>query len=119
MSAQYSNTRPALSLSEALTLPQSYYTDPAWFQREMEAIHSETWLCAGRTSRIPEPGGYFLRQVGNAKIIITRDEQRAIRAFHNVCRHRGTFLITQSEGQCSGRSQCPYHAWTHRLDGTL
>jgi Rieske 2Fe-2S family protein len=119
MSAQYSNTRPELSLSEALTLPQSYYTDPAWFQREMEAIHCDMWLCAGRTGQIPDPGDYFLRQVGNASVIITRDEQGEIRAFHNVCRHRGTLLCNQNEGIFNGRIQCPYHAWTYRLDGTL
>src|SRR6185437_4781317 len=99
MSPQYSNSRPALSLSEAITLPQSYYTDPAWFQREMEAVHLEMWLCAGRAGQIPKPGDYFLRQVGNANVIITRDEQGEIRAFHNVCRHRGTLLTSESEGQ--------------------
>lgn len=119
MSAQYSNTRPELSLSEALTLAQSYYTDAAWFQRELEAIHLDMWLCAGRTGQIPDAGDYFLRQIGNANVIITRDDQGAIRAFHNVCRHRGTLLCNENEGRFNGRIQCPYHAWTYRFDGTL
>ena len=85
----------------------------------MEAIHFDMWLCAGRTSQIPDAGDYFLRQFANASVIITRDEQGNIRAFHNVCRHRGTMLCQQEEGKFAGRIQCQYHAWTYRLDGTL
>ena len=119
MSAPYSNSRPALSLSEALTLPQRYYTDPEWFQREMEAIHFDMWQCAGRTDQVRNPGDYFVRQVANASVIITRDEQGRTRAFHNVCRHRGTLLCKEQEGRFNGRIQCQYHAWTYKLDGTL
>jgi Rieske 2Fe-2S family protein len=119
MSTSYSNTRPEIAVSEAMTLPQRYYTDPAWFQREMEAIHFDMWLCAGRTTQIPEVGDYFLRQFANASIITTRDDQGNIRAFHNVCRHRGTMLCQQEEGRFAGRIQCQYHAWTYKLDGTL
>jgi glycine betaine catabolism A len=115
----YSNTRPEVAVSEATTLPQRYYTDLAWFQREMEAIHFDMWLCAGRASRIPDAGDYFRRQIANASVIITRDEQGSIRAFHNVCRHRGTMLCQQDEGKFAGRIQCQYHAWTYKLDGTL
>jgi glycine betaine catabolism A len=119
MSGSYSNTRPEVAVSEAMTLPQRYYTDPAWFHCEMEAIHFDMWLCAGRASQIPEAGDYFLRQFANASVIITRDEQGNIRAFHNVCRHRGTMLCQQEEGKFAGRIQCQYHAWTYKLDGTL
>jgi len=119
MSASYSNTRPDLAISEALTLPQRYYTDPEWFHHEMEAIHFDMWLCAGRTSQIPNAGDYLVRQIANASVIITRDEQGEIRAFHNVCRHRGTLLCTEKEGKFNGRIQCQYHAWTYKLDGTL
>jgi Rieske 2Fe-2S family protein len=115
----YSNTRPDLAISEALTLPQRYYADPGWFQREMEAIHFDMWLCAGRTSQIASAGDYFVRQIANASMIITRDDRGEIRAFHNVCRHRGTLLCTESEGKFNGRIQCQYHAWTYKLDGTL
>ncbi len=119
MSGSYSNTRPEFVVSEALTLPQRYYTDPEWFQREMEAIHFDMWLCAGRTSQIANAGDYFVRQIANASVIITRDEQGGIRAFHNVCRHRGTLLCNENQGRFNGRIQCQYHAWTYRLDGTL
>lgn len=119
MPASYSNTRPELPLTDALTLPQRYYNDPEWFRREMETIHFAMWLCAGRTSRIPNAGDYFVRQVANASVIIMRDEQGKIRAFHNVCRHRGTLLCKEAEGKFNGRIQCQYHAWTYKLDGSL
>jgi len=119
MSNTYSNSRPPLEVSQATTLPQRYYVDPEWFHREMEAIHCDMWLCAGRAGQIPNPGDYFLRRFANASVIIVRDERGGVRAFHNVCRHRGTLLCTADEGNFSGRIQCPYHAWTYRLDGTL
>jgi phenylpropionate dioxygenase-like ring-hydroxylating dioxygenase large terminal subunit len=119
MSTAYSNTRPELAVHNAMTLPQSCYTDPAWFQREMEAIYSDMWLCAGRVGQISNAGDYFVRNVANASVIVTRDEQGGIRAFHNVCRHRGTQLCKSEEGKFAGRIQCLYHAWTYRLDGTL
>jgi glycine betaine catabolism A len=119
MSSTYSNTRPELAISDATTLPQRYYTDPEWFQREMEAIHFDMWLSAGRANQIPKPGDYFVRNFANASVIIVRDDQGVIRAFHNVCRHRGTLLCQEDAGRFAGRIQCQYHAWTYKLDGTL
>jgi Rieske 2Fe-2S family protein len=115
--AVYVNTRP--ELAEATTLPARYYTDPAHFARELEAIHYEMWLAAGRSEQIAAPGAYFLRQVGNASVIVLRDERGGISAFHNVCRHRGTLLCQEPEGKLASRIQCPYHAWTYGLDGEL
>lgn len=119
MSKTYTNSRPEVAIAQATTLPQSCYTDPAWFRQEMEAIHFDMWLCAGRAHQIPNPGDYFLRRVAGASIIIVRDEQGEIRAFHNVCRHRGTLLCKEGAGTFAGRIQCQYHAWTYKLDGTL
>ncbi|HSD29117.1 MAG TPA: Rieske 2Fe-2S domain-containing protein, partial [Vicinamibacteria bacterium] len=72
----------------ARTLPATYYTDPAHFEREMETIHCRMWLCAGRAEALPTPGRYVLRGFGNADIILLRDERGGLAAFHNVCRHR-------------------------------
>lgn len=119
MSKTYPNSRAEVVAADALTLPQRYYTDPEWFQREMEAIHFDMWLCAGRSKQIPKAGDYFVRRVANANVIIVRDDQGGIRAFHNVCRHRGTLLCKQECGTFNGRIQCEYHAWTYKLDGTL
>jgi Rieske 2Fe-2S family protein len=119
MLTSYTNTRPEIALSEAMTLPQRYYIAADWFQREMEAIHFDMWLCAGRTDQIPNAGDYLVRQAANSSIIIVRDDQGGIRAFHNVCRHRGTSLCKEAAGTFPGRIQCQYHAWTYKLDGTL
>ena len=114
----YVNTRPEMSVG-IKTLPASYYTDPAHFAAEMERIHFDMWLCAGRTEQVPEPGSYFVRRVGNASVIILRDAEGKVRAHHNVCRHRGTMLCGDGEGRFAGRIQCQYHAWTYGLDGAL
>jgi phenylpropionate dioxygenase-like ring-hydroxylating dioxygenase large terminal subunit len=114
----YVNTRPEMP-EGVKTLPARYYTDPAHFQLEMERIHFDMWLCAGRTEQVAAPGRYFLRQVGNASVVVLAGEDGGVSAFHNVCRHRGTRLCNADEGQLPGRIQCPYHAWTYGLDGHL
>jgi len=103
----------------AKTLPARYYTDPAIFRQEVESFFFESWICAGRTEQIAEPGEYFLREVGGESIIITREPGGEPRAFYNVCRHRGTRMCTDAEGKLPGRIQCPYHGWTYALDGCL
>ncbi len=116
--AVYTDSRPEFPPG-IKTLPARYYTDPAWFQQELEAIHFDMWLHAGRVDQIPDPGNFFVRRVGNASVIILRDERGGVAAFHNVCRHRGTMLCKQDEGKLAGRIQCSYHAWTYGLDGKL
>jgi Rieske 2Fe-2S family protein len=101
------------------TLPAKYYTDPEIFRREIEAIYFDSWICAGRAEMIEHPGDYFLRDVAGESIIVTRDAASTVRAFYNVCRHRGTRMCTVAEGTFDGRVQCPYHGWTYGLDGRL
>jgi Rieske 2Fe-2S family protein len=101
------------------TLPGRYYTDPENYRQEIERFYFHRWICAGRTSQIPNPGDYFLRDVAGESIIVTRDASGAVRAFFNVCRHRGTRICTQAEGVFAGRIACPYHGWTYALDGAL
>jgi Rieske 2Fe-2S family protein len=101
------------------TLPGQYYTDPAVFGREVEALFWDSWICGGRAEAIERPGDYFLRDVAGESIIVTRDAQAVIRAFYNVCRHRGTRLCAVPEGHVEGCLQCPYHGWKYGLDGRL
>jgi glycine betaine catabolism A len=103
----------------AKTLPARYFTDPDVFKDEFERFYCETWVCAGRTHQIPNPGDYFLRDIAGESIIIVRDNNCEIRAFFNVCRHRGTRICPLPEGSFAGRIQCPYHGWTYHLDGSL
>jgi Rieske 2Fe-2S family protein len=114
----YANTRPEIPV-ETLTLQASYYTDPAHFAREMDAIHFAMWLYGGRTAELPAAGSYVVRKIANANVLVVRGEDGQLRAFHNVCRHRGTLLCKEEEGTLAGRIQCSYHAWTYGLDGAL
>jgi Rieske 2Fe-2S family protein len=111
--------RTDVALAGAHTLPGRYFTSPEIFALESEKIFQQRWLCVGRESQIARPGDYFLEQVGSESIIILRDRSDRVRAFYNVCRHRGTRLCEDHRGQFSGTIQCPYHAWTYTLDGRL
>jgi Rieske 2Fe-2S family protein len=103
-----------------MTLPARYYTDPEQYRAEMERFFFGQWVCAGREERLARPGGYFLCDVAGESVIVTRDTKGAVRAFYNVCRHRGTRMCTEPEGALpGGRIRCPYHAWTYALDGRL
>jgi glycine betaine catabolism A len=105
--------------SVATTLPARYYTDPGVFQRELEHFYCEMWICVGRVHQIPNSGDYFVREIAGESIIIVRDNDDSVRAFFNVCRHRGTRICATAEGQFAGRIQCGYHGWTYGLDGHL
>jgi Rieske 2Fe-2S family protein len=114
---------------DARTLPARYYTDTDLFDREMERIFGRMWISAGRVDEVAEPGSYVTRIVGRGggggapskeeSVIIVRDRQNRLRAFFNVCRHRGTRICTSTEGRFADTIQCPYHAWTYGLDGRL
>jgi phenylpropionate dioxygenase-like ring-hydroxylating dioxygenase large terminal subunit len=108
-----------IAIDGAKTLPRHYYVAPEVFQEEGERIFARRWLCVGREDRIAAPGDYFLQQVGTESIIILRDRAGTVRAYYNVCRHRGTRLCEEHSGQFSETIQCPYHAWTYALDGRL
>jgi Rieske 2Fe-2S family protein len=115
----YIQDRPSLPPG-VLTPPARFYVDPGHFARELEAIHCDMWLCAGRMEQVSSPGSYFVRRAGHASVLVVGGEGGAVSAFHNVCRHRGTLLCGEDEGKLGGRIQCPYHAWTYALeDGRL
>jgi Rieske 2Fe-2S family protein len=107
------------SARNATTLPQRYYTDETVFRRETERIFAARWLYVGRASTLAAPGQYVLVDVDADSVIVVRDGAGTVRAFHNVCRHRGTRLCRESAGAFSKSIQCPYHAWTYGLDGQL
>ncbi len=108
---------PATSVPK--TLPARYFTDPDVYKHEIEEFYFGSWICAGRTEQVAESGQYFIRDVCGESIIVTSDATAAIRAFYNVCRHRGTRMIVAPEGKLPGRVQCPYHGWSYGLDGCL
>ena len=102
----------------ARTLPQRYFVSPEVLAEEQEKIFSTHWMLVGHQSQIARPGDYFVQEVAGESLIIARDQNEEVRAFYNVCRHRGTRLCEDRAGH-SATIQCPYHAWTYALDGRL
>ena len=97
---------------------REFYASDAVFEADMDQIVSRKWLLAGHVSRIPDKGDYFLFRVGSEQIIVIREHATSVRAFFNVCRHRGS-TICQAESGNARKLICPYHAWTYGLDGAL
>ncbi len=99
------------------TLPYSWYVDPEILRREHERIFRSAWQYAGHAGEAPEPGTYFASRAGRTPVVVTRARDGELRAFLNVCRHRGHPVV---EGAGKRETlQCPYHAWTYGLDGSL
>jgi len=105
--------------ADAKALPQRYFISPDVFAEEQEKIFSRQWVLVGHQSRIAHAGDYFVSKVANESLIVIRDKRGEIRGFYNVCRHRGSRLIENTNGQLSAAIQCPYHAWTYGLNGRL
>ncbi|MBJ3811571.1 aromatic ring-hydroxylating dioxygenase subunit alpha [Streptomyces flavofungini] len=108
-----------VSASLIATLPGHYYTDPDVFLQEQERLFEALWCCAVRAADLDRPGAYRTVQVGRESVLITRARDGGLRAFLNVCRHRGARLCADEAGQVRRSLQCPYHAWTYDLDGRL
>jgi Rieske 2Fe-2S family protein len=103
-----------------MTLPQPYYVDTDVYQKEIDRFFFNKWVCVGRAEQVASPGTYFLIEIGNENVIVTRDQSNRLQAHYNVCRHRGTRMCTKPEGVFpNNRIRCPYHAWTYGLDGAL
>ena len=103
----------------ARTMPREFYTSPDILAEEWERIFAREWNCVGRASRIPQRGDYMLRTVAGESLIIVRGADDVLRAFFNICRHRGTRICAAASGRFSETIQCPYHAWTYTTDGRL
>ncbi|WP_369046652.1 aromatic ring-hydroxylating oxygenase subunit alpha [Sinomonas sp. P10A9] len=110
-----------VKISESLiaTLPGSAYVDEAVFRAEQERIFEQMWFCAVRSADLEGPGTFKTVQVGRESVIVSRNRKGEIRAFFNICRHRGVKLCMEDSGKAERSFQCPYHAWTYDLDGKL
>ena len=104
-------------LARAATIPARWYIDPAFLEAERRRVFGGTWQYAGHADAVANPGSFLACEIGGEPVLVSRDSSGALRAFSNVCRHRGSLLV---EGQGSGNViRCPYHAWTYSLDGQL
>jgi Rieske 2Fe-2S family protein len=111
------------------TLPSSWYTSAQVFALEKERIFCREWLCVARAEELAEPGAFRVLEVLGESILLVRNREGQLRAFYNVCRHRGSRLCREPPaagaaavlggGLSGGRITCPYHRWTYDLDGRL
>jgi choline monooxygenase len=99
------------------TLAWSAYSDPALPTLERERIFARAWQYVGHLGELGDGAGYFASRVGDLPVVVTRDRDGAVRAFLNVCRHRGSVIAAGAAARET--LQCPYHAWTYGLDGAL
>jgi choline monooxygenase len=100
-----------------MTNPWSWYADPDVWELEQLRIFGRTWQYAGHSGMLQRQGDFFTARAGRIPVVVTRAEDGEVRAFVNVCRHRGSVV---AEGSGNRRTlQCPYHAWTYGLDGRL
>lgn len=100
------------------SLPRELYCGQQAFKDDLEQIWYREWLFAGPSAAMPKTGSYITMQVGEYPVILTRGSDARIRAFHNVCRHRGQRLCAKASGT-GAKLVCPYHQWTYDLDGKL
>ncbi len=100
-------------------LPPAAYTDPAVFEWEQRHFFGGGWLCVGRSDQVANPGDQRAESAGVGSVLLTRDEDGALRAFANTCRHRGHELLPCGASASQNMIICPYHAWTYSLNGDL
>jgi len=105
-------------VERASMLPPAAFADPAVLDWEVENLFGG-WVCFGHASVIAEPGSWLMREIGPSSVFAMTGADGVPRAFLNVCRHRGSRLVEETEGKVRRRIQCPYHGWSYDLDGSL
>jgi Rieske 2Fe-2S family protein len=105
--------------TEARTLPRDAYVDPDVLAWEQLHLFEASWVCVGRGAAVVEPTAQLATRVGTTGILLVRDADGSLRAFANICRHRGHEILACGTGATRNSLQCPYHGWTFGLDGSL
>lgn len=101
------------------TLPASLYGSPDAWARERSDVFSRAWLFLGHEAEAAEPGDWIAADIAGHRLFAVRGKDGALRAFHNVCRHRAGPLVEGAKGSCEGELTCAYHGWRYALDGRL
>jgi Rieske 2Fe-2S family protein len=109
-------TRPLL---RARTLPGPLFSDPTVFEQELDRLFRRTWQCIGREDELGGPGSFRTVEIAGSGVLVLRNSSGELKAYHNVCRHRGTRLVEGTAGGGLRGLVCPYHAWSYNLDGQL
>jgi len=100
-------------------LPRAAYVDPAVFAWEQQQFFTAGWMCVGRSEDMSEPGDQRAESLGSAGVLLTRSPDGVLRAFANVCSHRGHELLPCGVSNRHGRVICPYHSWSYTLEGQV
>ena len=101
------------------TLPGAAYHSDESYEVDREAVFFRRWIYAGRAERLAEPGSWLRVDIAGESLLLVRGKDDRIRGFYNVCRHRGSRLCDDEQGQVRTHLRCPYHAWGYALDGAL
>jgi choline monooxygenase len=104
-------------VARARTLPGTCYSDPEHHRRELRTLFRTEWIAVGLDRDVADPGSYLTGHAGDAPVLVVRDEGGVLRAFLNVCRHRGAPIA--DDCGIARALRCPYHSWVYRLDGSL
>ena len=99
-------------------LERRFYTDVAIYELELERVVYRNWIVAGHQSELSEPGDFKVFEIGRESAILVRGSDGALRAFANVCRHRGSLVCLEPSGH-TDKFTCPYHGWMYDIDGQL
>jgi phenylpropionate dioxygenase-like ring-hydroxylating dioxygenase large terminal subunit len=103
----------------AYTLPARFFYDEAIFRQERDKIFYPAWHAVAHENEFAEPGAFVTLDIFDQSVIVMRGQDGALRAFHNVCQHRGNRLIEERRGQSPSVIRCGYHSWCYGLDGAL
>jgi phenylpropionate dioxygenase-like ring-hydroxylating dioxygenase large terminal subunit len=111
--------RSLRAFGESVMLPRDAYVDPAVFTWEQKHFFGAGWSCVGFSSQLAQPGDQRAESVGAGGVLLTRDDDGALHAFANTCRHRGHELLPCGTSAQRNTVICPYHSWTYELSGGL
>ena len=100
-------------------LPAWSYHSKALFALERDKVFMTHWQFVGHECDIPNPGDWVAFDLLGERALIMRGKDGVVRAFHNLCRHRGARVVDGAQGHCKGAIVCPFHGWVYNLDGTL
>jgi phenylpropionate dioxygenase-like ring-hydroxylating dioxygenase large terminal subunit len=100
-------------------LPAWSYDSDEMMALENELVFRRNWLLVGHVSDIPEPGDFMTLDVADERALVLRGRDGVVRAFHNLCRHRGSRVVAKGSGNCGAVITCPFHGWSYALDGRL
>ena len=100
-------------------LPAWTYHSPGLLALEKQELFRKHWQLIGHVSDVPGPGDFLAADIADDRALVVRGEDGAVRAFHNLCRHRGSRVTAEKQGRCARSFVCPFHGWVYNIDGTL